>query len=63
MNSVSNYSTSTDLNTDPIRRTRVYQTTVHKPRNTKRDKRKSAARDLATLDALYAGQPRLIGEW
>lgn len=56
-------SSGTDLNTVPIRRTRAYQTTVHKPRNTKRDKRRDAARVRITLDALYAGQPRLLGEW
>lgn len=56
-------SSGTDLNTVPIRRTRTYQTTVHKPRNTKRDKRKAAAQVTSTLDSLYAGQPRLLGEW
>lgn len=54
----------TDLTTEPIRRPswggRVKPTTAHRPRNTKRDKRAGAARDIAALDALYAGQPQNV---
>lgn len=52
--------TTTERITRPAWGARVKPTTAHRPRNTKRDKRSGAARDAATLDALYAGQSQSV---